>query len=925
VLRFLFQQLKHRRGRALALGVGIFIASSSFVVLTATAKTSALHVKGSVRSNFRTAYDILVRPPNSATTLEQTERLVRPNYLGGVFGGITLAQYQKIRAIKSVGVAAPIANLGYVLPLGNIPVSISNLVTHDPVQLYRLHYTWVADNGMSHYAGSDGYVYYNRRDRFVLGQGFTPGGELIPGRKSPLGVCLGFARSVPSANGPFKTSNQASLDCFSSRSPEIATENAAFAHGLPITDIGSANTATFPILVAAIDPAEEAKLLHLDKTVVAGRYLTQLDGPHVEQVGSAGHRLVPAIASVRTFQSDRLRVTVEKLGGYDPSNLPQQLASKQGYAFASALGGKVVQTRSIDLQPIYNRLLGGQLFQAPGEINSFAYWSVSQVRYQQLGADRLRPLTVTGSKESWKSGFYFPSGGYWPAPPANRDVQFRALQEHEKSNFSDPSGVQRGASLKIVGRYDPTQLPGFSPLSQVPLETYYPPLLQPNDNRTSSLLGGSPFLPSQNLGGYIQQPPLILISLAALRPFLNSHFYTGASPAAPISAIRVRVNGVHGPDAVSMARIRAAALEIHDRTGLAVDITAGSSPHPVAIELPAGQYGRPTLNLREGWSKKGVSLAFLKAVDRKDIALFFLILAICGVFVANGASAVVRARRTEIGTLLTVGWRQRDIFLAVLGELAAVGAIAGAVGAGAAAITVYAFDLNASPVQMLLVWPLAIGVALVAGIVPSWLASRQVPLDAVRPPVVGRERSGQARSMRALAWVNLWRLPVRTALGAFSLFAGVASLTLLLGIDSAFQGSLVGTLLGSAVSLRVSGYDFASVSVTIGLAALAVSDIIYLNLRQRAAELVTLRSVGWSDGQLLRLIALEGLGLGVLGCGTGALAGVAIGVLLGIPVVDVALAGAVAAVGGIVVGLIASIIPASRLAQLTPPTVLAAE
>ncbi len=928
MLRFVIGQLRHRAGRAVALGVGILVAASSFMVLTATAKTSSIRVKGSVESNFRTAYDILVRPAGAATPLEQSERLVRPNYLAGVFGGITLAEYQTIKRIRGVAVAAPIANLGYFLPQGNLPVDITNLVNKDPVQLYRVRYTWVADNGLSRYSGGDQYVYYNRRDRFVLGHGFTPGGEIVPGRSKPLQVCRLFGASQPTADGPFDPLNGTYLNCFSARSPEIAAENISSNLGLPPGAIGTAEISLFPILVAAIDPVEEAKLLHLPRTIVSGRYLRENDAPYVHQTSTGyGHLLVPAIAASRTYVGDRVDVTVQRLGGFNPQTLPEQLASGHGYQLASHLPGSVIARRTVGFRTSYEQLLRGQPGQAPGELSSPIYWTVSPVRYRRLAADQLAPRSVPDDPNDWRSPFYQSSsgqGGFLPAPAASRDVQFRALQRHSRSNFF-AGKVLKGASFQVVGRYDPAGLPGFSPLSRVPLETYYPPQLAPNDSRTAGLLDGSPLLPSENVGGYIQQPPLMLISLAGLKPFLNSGFYSGVSAKAPIGVIRVRVAGVAGPDALSMARIRSVAIAIHDRTGLKVDITAGSSPHPVAIELPKGKFGRPQLDLREGWSKKGVSTAFLKAVDSKDVGLFSLILAVCALYVANGSAAAVRTRRTEIGTLLTIAWRPRDIFAAVLGELLLIGTAAGALGVLASGAVVRAFDLSMPLWQIALVLPLALALALTAGLVPAWLASARVPLDAVRPAISGKERSGHAGNLVALALVNLRRVPARTAVAASSLFLGVAALTLLIGIERSFQGSLVGTLLGDAISIRVNRFDFAAVGVTVALGTLAIADVTYLNLRQRSVELVTLRTVGWGERDLSLLIALESVGIGLIGGGAGALVGLGLGLVLGLPVGTLAAAAALGLAGALLVALIGSLAPLSQLHRLNAPVVLAAE
>jgi len=53
--------------RVSVLALAVLVAAVSFVLLTGAAKTSSLQVQGTVKSSFRPAYDILVRPPNSTT------------------------------------------------------------------------------------------------------------------------------------------------------------------------------------------------------------------------------------------------------------------------------------------------------------------------------------------------------------------------------------------------------------------------------------------------------------------------------------------------------------------------------------------------------------------------------------------------------------------------------------------------------------------------------------------------------------------------------------------------------------------------------------------------------------------------------------------------------------------------------------------
>ena len=428
---------------------------------------------------------------------------------------------------------------------------------------------------------------------------------------------------------------------------------------------------------------------------------------------------------------------------------------------------------------------------------------------------------------------------------------------------------------------------------------------------------------------YEQQPPLLLTSLRSLPPFLSRERFDGISPRqqrAPISAIRIRVEGVTGPNALSETRIRTVAQLVHDRTGLDVDITAGSSPTPLTIRLPRGKYGRPALTLAEGWVEKGASVSYLTALDRKDLVLYALILVVCALFLLNGALASVRARRSEIGVLLTLGWSRPAIFRAILGELALVGLVAGAAGTAIAALLVRVFALAVPLTRTLYVVPIAVGLALLAGLLPAWEASRGNPLDALRPPVHARRHSHSVHTLPRLALANLTRLPLRTALGAAGLAVGVAALTVLVAIERSSQGTLVGTLLGNAVSLQVRSSDFVAIGLTIGLAAVSAADVLYLNLRERAAEFLTLETTGWSLAELSRLVLIEAAALALLAALSGAAVGIAIGgLLLGVPYGPLAIAAAVAGAGAVAAGIVASAAPTVQLLRLPAPPVLAAE
>jgi hypothetical protein len=435
-------------------------------------------------------------------------------------------------------------------------------------------------------------------------------------------------------------------------------------------------------------------------------------------------------------------------------------------------------------------------------------------------------------------------------------------------------------------------------------------------------------LPDGNPAGYLTPPPLLLTTLASL-PILQREPEMAEVPpfaGAPVSVVRVRVAGVHGPDPVSRERIRLAAQRVVHATGLDVDVTAGASPTQMRIDLPRGQAGRPPLSLNESWVKQGVGLAILRAIDRKSVILFALVLLVCGLFVTNAATAAARARRTELAVMACVGWRPRHVFGMLIAELAGIGLLAGLAGGVIALIGGHFLGLEGTTVRAALAVPAAIALAVLAGCAPALLAGRTTPIEATRPAVRSPVRGRAADSVLGIAMTNLVRVPGRTALGALSLGVGVLALTLLFAVVIAFRGTVVGSLLGDAVALQVRGADYAAVAAIMTLGAVAVADITWLNMRDRAGELATMRAAGWRDSHLVRLICFEAAGVGFIGAATGAILGLAAAAVFARSVPPSLLLvslGAVAA--GIAVAASASLVPALTVANRPTAALLAEE
>ncbi|MBY8881090.1 ABC transporter permease [Streptomyces sp. PLK6-54] len=932
-------QLRRRRSRALALGAGTVVAATSFTLLTTAVTTSQAQTVGVVQHNVRSAYDVLVRPQGSETQVEKDRDLVQANFLSGIYGGITLGQYRAIGKLAGVQVAAPVANVGTIMVHNDFHIDVSRfLKSSAQSQVLRVRTT--VSTGLQSVPGSDEYLYLTRAP---LKQVHEVGGldfwhELL-GQKtgtSTYYVCWYYNSDksellIDGYGKPLKPIDlPEDLREWSPFNPDVdARLTCQSGSGQGYVDV----PVSYPVLLSAIDPDQENRLVGLDHATVAGRALREGDKPAwLRPPDESPYNRVPVVLSSRALTSGRLEGSVEQLDVPDPGTLAKNLGGVHAHTFLNGLRGTPVGKVGADLDQGFPST--GQSF-VDGDgpyIDTDEYWTTGPVRYTATGSVLHPVVRPAQSRETWRT--IINQQFVTDVPEENKGTQFRTVTPHSATFdcggmssicINRDSGRLPAPVLDVVGRYDPDRLPGFSALSAVPMETYRPPSVVGADAATRSALHDAPLQPDRNLGGYLGAPPTLLTTLDALTTLTKSRHTPDLQDKAPISSIRIRVAGVTGVDAVSRARVSAVAGEIHRAyPDLQVDITIGSSPAPQNVALPGG------LTVREDWTAKGVALRILKAADRKSEILFVLVLVVCALFLSQAALASVRSRRTEIGTLRCLGWSGSEVMRLIVGELAVVGALSGAVG------TVLAYVLGAAPgmsdaaVRAALVLPVALLLTVVAGLLPAWKATRLGPLDAVNPPVTGTGRASPVRSVRALAWRNLTRTPGRTALGAAGIALGVAAFTVLLALTLGFRGQVAGSLLGNAVVAQARSVDYVSVALSLLLGAAGAVDVLVLSQRERAADLAVLRATGWSDRELARLSLYEGALLGLLGGIAGAVVGLATVLPLGAGLLGgrlPALTGAalLATAAGVLLVCGALTVPIRALSRIAPVQVLAEE
>ncbi|MGH8874879.1 MAG: ABC transporter permease, partial [Acidimicrobiia bacterium] len=440
MLRFIWLQLRGRASRSLALLVGVLVATTGFTVLTASTETSALEVVGTVERNLPAAYDILVRPRGARIGLEERRGVVRPNHLSGQFGGITPAQYERIKRLPGVQVAAPIAMVGYSTTWTAATLDLTGAVDRGAVsQVIRLRPTWVGDRGLTR-AGdvTPRYVYVTRRPlegpEEVGGDPASCGVAAAfevqeDGSKLPICGTLEFPAFEPGAEEPSGLSPEQRAD-FSSFQllPDgrfvFIDPSGHQADPSPrlVVPVGW----PLSLLLAAVDPEQEARLVGLDRAVVSGRYLKPGERTTLDQ----GSPVVPVIVPGRPYLDEQLIVDVERItessatqvNGVRPSELRPRLERAPGTRVARP------ETNASDA---YGRGLD-QLDHLGAQLSLVVQSGSPTYETQPGGA--LRPLVVeVDPAEVWQGREHQVAGE--PVPWLAQDVAFRPLTHLETADF----------------------------------------------------------------------------------------------------------------------------------------------------------------------------------------------------------------------------------------------------------------------------------------------------------------------------------------------------------------------------------------------------------------------------------------------------------------------------------------------------------
>ena len=276
MLRFVLNHWRRQRFKFILTLVGALIISAGLSLMFNLTDSSQGTVEQTLQKKWSSAYDIVVRPKGSQMATEASD-LLEPNYLNGINGGISFQQYEDIKQMKEVDIAAPIAVMGYA----NSCVTFENALKFPTSPgIYRLTSTNYIQNGFTKERQS----------------------------KEVIHIAQGTKVSVPQ-NASFFTTNP--VDYFQ----DAIARN--------------------PALVVAIDPVQEARLVGLDESVRSNnnsRYFANMD--HHESGNYPDEHIIPVLINPNSFNQGNYEYTIERLNApfateQDQQKLIDELIRKQ--------------------------------------------------------------------------------------------------------------------------------------------------------------------------------------------------------------------------------------------------------------------------------------------------------------------------------------------------------------------------------------------------------------------------------------------------------------------------------------------------------------------------------------------------------------------------------------------------------------------
>ncbi|MDE0563579.1 ABC transporter permease, partial [Exiguobacterium sp. B2(2022)] len=452
MLKFIWNSWWRNKERFILLLVGVLIVSTGLSYLVGLTESNKGTVVSELEKRWKSSYHIVVRPPGTRSVTEDLD-LLEPNYMSGLQGGITLEQYEQIKQIDDIEVAAPIAMIGsydYFKDVGEFKL--------DRPVVYRVKFTEKTDTGAR--VESDEYSTY------FLGQ-WQPT-DADPG------------------------------------------------YGLSPTMPGEKFTAGFGsnFMIAGIDPEAEAALVGLDEAMIEKENVSQYFEQTGQTKSENGIIEMPVIMSTKTFVDSTMEFDLEEVQLPFDSTNTREIASKirdaGGQEYLDTLDGKLLdQIGSISSKQVHKELVDTFLkdgtldFENDDQAFNFLAFKPSSLNYQTVKS----PFDERWPFAYQVQPYEVPEDSIYPYKQMYRPL----------SLYGETSDNWPRVKLNYIGLFDPEKLDmARDPLTDLPMETYFPAkadwVIDANDEPVNPV---KEMLPVNNDRGFLTRPPLVLTTLEA--------------------------------------------------------------------------------------------------------------------------------------------------------------------------------------------------------------------------------------------------------------------------------------------------------------------------------------------------------------------------------------------------------------------------
>lgn len=815
MLRFIWQNWWRHKERFILLLVGALIVSSGLSYLVGLSQSNKGTVEQTLAKHWSASYDIVVRPPDSRSTTE-VNHLLEPNYLSSIDGGISVAQYKKIKEIEGVDIAAPIATMGYI----GINIEFPKKLLPKENGLYRYNQKIVTDNGVS--KSIKNYPFY-----------------------FPIGTFSPYFSEGQDGRGYGIGAHEGNLYLYTS------------------------------LLLAGIDPEQEAKLVGLNKSILNqgnSHYFGAADKATSRKLdlegvfGSKGYSrtitTIPIIVSNQPWVKKSVTYTIQAL------DVPFDTKAKANKTMKKVKenGGEAY----LQTLPINEKAKKYEITFSADEVYKNMMKEIAGIDFDSNSIYRVNDMEeeeIIGEKPSMlgyqKTTSPFPKK--WPyafdlklfKDPDSKTNQFRPANP---GKMIDKEGrILSSINPQWIGTYDPRKLNvPQDPLTQLPMETYRSASAQlVLDANKKPVNPPQSLLPTDGAYDLLSQPPSVLTTIDAAEKIMGKK---------PISAIRIKVAGVKTLNDKSQQKLERIAKDIRDKTGLITDITLGSSPQSVLTHVPAINDQKEMGWIEMPWVNIGSAYTIYHETQVGFSGIIASVMAVAIVYVLASGLVTLYARRKEFAVLLAIGWRPNQItkllFLesTILGSFVAIVAwlILGWVLLMKGAETSILRFVLAGLFGLVIYWLGAIG--------PAYLSSRISPYEAMRTGEISTTahrfiKSTGSISMSFNHFLGKWK---RSILSIVAMALPTALLSLFLFITFKLKGVMYTSWLGEFVAMQVGTSHYIAMGVAFAIAILTTAEIMWQNISERIPEIALLKAVGWQNFSIRMLIYREGLLNGII-------------------------------------------------------------